>query len=121
MDKERKTPTTALAKRQTSAVASYETIDGQMELFRKYKLSPTMVETHRFEKRGDYFALVKRSAPIKVFDDGAAMSAVSTVRQTYAEKVGLNTHRGKYNDENRLFEQDTASIEVGEVSPWSSI
>ena len=40
---------------------------------------------------------------------------------TQAERVGLSRGRGKYNDEGRLFEQDSASLKVGEVAAWSSI
>lgn len=55
-----------------------------------------------------------------MFDDGngglVALSAATT-----SERVGLNRMRGRYNDENRLFDQDSASIKVGEVAAWSTI
>lgn len=104
------------------ALANYDSVDGQMELFKRFNLSPTMIETHRFEKRGDHFALVKRPEPVSIFDDGAEnRRVVNGMRQTYAERVGLNNGRGKYNDENKLFDQDSASLKVGEVDAWSTI
>ena len=91
-----------------------------MQLFKRFKLSPTMVETHRFEKRGDNFALVKRERPVKIFDDGNG-SVVALAATTTTDRVGLNRMRGKYNDENRLFDQDCASLKVGEVAAWSTL
>lgn len=110
-----------LARLQDGSLARVDSLDFQMEMFRKCKLSPTMAETHRFESRGDgKFALVKRERPVRLFDDGngglVALSAATT-----SERVGLNKMRGKYNDENRLFDQDSASIKVGEVAAWSTI
>lgn len=107
-------------KREDGTIASVDSFDFQMEMFKKFKLSPTMAETHRFEKRGDNFALVKRDKPVRFFDDGnggvVALSAATT-----SERVGINKFRGKYNDENRLFDQDSASLKVGEVAAWSTL
>lgn len=109
-----------LVKLQDGSLARVDSFNFQAEMFKKYGLSPTMVETHRFEKRGDKFALVKREKPVRFFDDGNG-GVVQLAAMTQAEKVGINRHRGKYGDENRLFDQDSASIKVGEVAAWSTI
>lgn len=112
---------TALARREDGSLARVDSFDFQVEMFKKYKLSPTMAETHRFEQREDgRFALVKRERPVRFFDDGNG-SVVALSAATQAEKVGLNKMRGKYGDENRLFDQDSASIKVGEVAAWSTL
>lgn len=110
-----------LVKLQDGSLARVDSFDFQMEMFRKYKLSPTMAETHRFESRGEgKFALVKRERPVRLFDDGNG-GVVALTAATTSEKVGLNKMRGKYGDENRLFDQDGASLKVGEVAAWSTI
>lgn len=110
-----------LAKMQDGTLARVDSLDSQMEMFKKYGLSPTMAETHRFEGRGEgKFALVKRERPVRLFDDGNG-GLVALSAATVSEKVRLNRMRGKYNDENRLFDQDSASIKVGEVAAWSTI
>ena len=110
-----------IAKVRDGSLARTDSLDFQIEMFRKYKLSPTMAETHRFESRGDgKFALVKRDRPVRMFDDGNG-GVVALTAATTSERVGLNRMRGKYNDENRLFDQDSASIKVGEVASWSTI
>lgn len=110
-----------LVKLQDGSLARVDSFDFQMEMFKKYKLSPTMAETHRFESRGEgKFALVKRERPVRLFDDGNG-GVVALTAATTSEKVGLNKHRGKYGDENRLFDQDSASLKVGEVQAWSTI
>ena len=101
-----------------------ESMDAQFALFDKYKLARTMAETHRFipgDDKDHPYKLVKRASPIKIFEDGEQLKAVSAVQMTQAERVGLSRGRGKYNDEGRLFEQDSASLKVGEVAAWSSI
>jgi hypothetical protein len=109
-----------LVKLQDGSLARVDSFNFQSEMFKKYGLSPTMVETHRFEKRGDKFALVKREKPVRFFDDGDG-GIIALTAATTSEKVGLNKMRGKYGDENRLFDQDSASIKVGEVEAWSTI
>lgn len=112
--------TTAVAKKTSTSLQRVDSVDFQMEMFKKLNLSPLMVETHRFEPRpGGKFALVKRAAPIRLFDDNGR--AAFTAAASHTERTGLNKLRGKYNDENRLFEQDSASIKVGEVKAWSTI
>lgn len=108
----------AVVKRTAADLAKIDSVDFQMEMFKKYKLSPLMVETHKFEPRGDNFALVKRDTPVKLFDDCEHGLTIAAVQKTHSERVGLNRGRGKYNDENRLFDADCASIEVKEVAPW---
>lgn len=109
-----------LVKLQDGSLARVDSFDFQMEMFKKLKIAPTMAETHRFEKRGNNFALVKRERPVRFFDDGNG-GVVALTAATTAEKVGLNKMRGKYGDENRLFDQDSASLKVGEVAAWSTI
>ena len=110
-----------LVKLHDRSLARVDSLDFQMEMFRKYKLSPTMAETHRFESRGEgKFALVKRERPVRLFDDGNG-GVVALTAATASEKVGLNKMRGKYGDENRLFDQDSASLKVGEVAAWSTL
>lgn len=110
-----------LVKLQNGSLARVDSFDFQMEMFRKYRLSPAMAETHRFESRGEgKFALVKRERPVRFFDDGNG-GVVALTAATTSEKVGLNKMRGKYNDENRLFDQDSASLKVGEVAAWSTL
>lgn len=110
-----------IAKVRDGSLARTDSLDFQIEMFRKYKLSPTMAETHKFERLPDgKFKLAKRTKPIAIFDDGdGRVLALSAATQ--ADKVGLNRLRGKYNDENRLFDQDSASIKVGEVEAWRTI
>ena len=109
-----------IVRRDDGTLAKVDSFDFQMEMFRKYNLSPTMAETHRFVKRGDTFALVKRAKPVRFFDDGNG-NVIALSAATQAEKVGLNKMRGKYGDENRLFDQDSASLKVGEVAAWSTL
>ena len=110
-----------LVKLQNGNLARVDSFDFQMEMFKRFRLSPTMAETHRFESRGEgKFALVKRERPVRFFDDGNG-GVVALTAATTSEKVGLNKMRGKYNDENRLFDQDSASIKVGEVASWSTL
>ena len=109
-----------IVRRDDGTLAKVDSFDFQMEMFRKYNLSPTMAETQRFVKRGDTFALVKRDKPVRFFDDGNG-NVIALSAATQAEKVGLNKMRGKYGDENRLFDQDSASLKVGEVAAWSTL
>lgn len=109
-----------IVKRADGTVVKVDSIDFQMEMFKKAGLSPTMVETHKFEKRGDCFVLAKRERRITIFDDGNG-GMVAMQAMTESERVGLNKARGKYNDENRLFDQDSASLKVGEVAAWSTL
>lgn len=111
--------TDALAKKTDASLQRIESVDFQMDMFKRLNLSPLMCETHRFEPRpGGKFALVKRDKPVRLFDSNGSAS-LSTA--TTADRIGLNKGRGKYNDENRLFDQDSASLKVGEVAAWSTI
>lgn len=110
-----------IAKPQNTQVARPGSIDEQLELFRKFGLAPTMAETHRIVHRESGFALVKRSRPIHIYEDSDNNLAVATLQQTYADRIHLTAKQGKYNDENRLFDQDSASIEVKEITPWAVI
>lgn len=111
----------ALQKITAADLARIDSVDFQMEMFKRLNLSPMMVETHKFERRGEGLALVKRKTPVTLFDDGDHGLSIAKVQKTEAERSGLNALRGKYNDEGRLFDQDSASIEVKEVQPWATI
>ena len=111
-------------KTSTGNLARIDSIDAQFALFDRFHLARTMAETHRFVASGDEkhpFKLVKRAAPVRIFDDGEQTRVLAAVQMTQSERVGLNRGRGKYNDAGRLFEQDSASLTVGEVTPWHTI
>lgn len=119
-----KKKTTALTVRTAAGdLAKLDTIDAQFALFDRFKLARTMAETHKFVESGDDkhpYKLVKRENPVRIFDNGSTMVAASIA--TNAERVGLNRmRRAKYGDENKLFDQDSASLKVGEVAAWATI
>lgn len=110
-----------LVKLENGSLARVDSFNFQFKMFKKYNLAPTMAETHKFEQRADgKFALVKRDRPVRFFDDGDG-KIVGLMAATQSARVGLNRTRGKYGDENRLFEQDSASLKVGEVAAWNTI
>ncbi len=106
-----------IVKKTSGDLAKVESLDFQMEMFKKYNLSPLMVETHKFVRRGDNFALVKRNTPVEIFDDGDHVRVIAGMQKTYSDRINLNGGRGKYNDEYKLFDADCASIEVKEIRP----
>lgn len=108
----------------TSLRTQSNDIEFQFDMFRKFDLSTTMAETHQFVPTDDEkhpWKLVKRDNPISNFDNGDHVQAVSQVQKTYAEKIGLNRSRGKYNDESRLLLGEAQSVEVGEIAAWATI
>lgn len=92
----------------------------RVERMRKFNQDPSLALSHDIVQKPDgTYQLMKLSDAAKIMD-GAGNSSSSFV-QGYTGMVGLNRTRGKYNDENRLFEQDSASIKVGEVEEWARI
>jgi len=102
---------------------SVDNIEAQFQLLKMFNLPPTMAATHKVERKDGHWTLMKRDNPIEIFaDDDGRMRAVVQVQKTQAEKIGLNRPRGgKYGDENRLYDSDSASIEVKEIQPWATI
>lgn len=100
-----------------------ENIEAQFQLLKMFNLPPTAAETHKVERKDGHWTLTKRERPVILYaDDDGRMRSVVQVQKTEAEKVGLDRPReGKYNDENRLYAQDSASIEVKEVQAWGSL
>lgn len=92
----------------------------RVERMKKFRQDPALALSHDIvQKKDGTFAIVKLADTQCVLDQ-QGNDAHSFV-QGYTGQVGLNAHRGKYNDENRLFEQDTASLKVGEVEAWTTI
>lgn len=92
-------------------------IDVQLDLITtKFKLEPSAAERYKVVKDGKYFKLVKRETPIKIIagaDGNPTVSAMVAVA-TYGERLFKKT-KGRYNDEHRLIESQSASIETKEV------
>lgn len=104
------------------ALLDVNNIDAQFQLLKMFNLPPTMARTHKVERRGEAWTLCKRENPIEIFaDDDGRMRAVAQVQKSHSEKIGLSRTRGKYNDEARLYDADSASLKVGEVAAWSII
>lgn len=98
-------------------------LDSQIDLFKsKFNLPETMIETHAIVQKDGRYTLIKRPRPIKVFenDDGHVCS-VNMTNRTGGEKMRLGVCRGKYNDAGRLMDQDAASIDWREVSPFNTL
>ena len=104
------------------ALVDIDNIDAQFSLLKMFNLPPTMAQTHKVERRDGKYVLCKRENPVAIFaDDDGRMRAVAQVQKTSSEKIGLSRTRGKYNDEGRLYDADSASLKVGEVAAWSTI
>ena len=104
------------------ALVDIDNIDAQFSLLKMFNLPPTMAQTHKVERRDGKYVLCKRENPVAIFaDDDGRMRAVAQVQKTSSEKIGLSRTRGKYNDEGRLCDADSASLKVGEVAAWSTI
>lgn len=109
-----------------------------MALFVSKGLSPAMAFSHdlvpidengnEIKERNliatghERYKLVKRAEPIDTIDfdlEGNARSVAYKVKSG-AELVGLDKPRpdAKFGDEGRLFDQDCASLKVGEVESW---
>ena len=115
---------TAMTVATPNGLARLDTIDAQFALFDRFNLARTMAKNYRFVATGDEkhpYKLVKRSSPVSIFEDVNGVEATPMAKVTTAERMHLNATKGKYNDENRLFEQDSASLKVGEVAAWSRI
>lgn len=94
-----------------------------MALFVSKGMSPLMAFSHDLVPAGDgKYRLVKRTEPIDTIDfdlEGNARSVAYKVKSA-SELVGLDKPRpgAKFNDESRLFDQDCASLKVGEIESW---
>lgn len=108
------------------AVITKAEFDKQLDLLAKFKLPQTAIERHYVrvdvaEDGREQYVLCKRENPIKVFDISDGEAIVATVARTYADRVGINKMKGKYNDENRLVTQNDDGLKVGEVEAWASM
>ena len=113
---------TELIKMADGSLLDSDNIDAQFQLLSMFKLPPTMARTHKVVRKDEHWTLCKRDNPIEIFaDDDGRMRAVVQVQKTNSERVGLSRTRGKYNDEGRLYDADSASLKVGEVAAWSTI
>jgi hypothetical protein len=115
---------TSLTVSTPNGLARIDSIDAQFALFDRFNLARTMAKNYRFVSTGDEkhpYKLVKRSVPVSIFEGVNGIEATPMAKATMAERVHLNATKGRYNDENRLFEQDGASLEVGEVAAWSTL
>jgi hypothetical protein len=115
---------TSLTVSTPNGLARIDSIDAQFALFDRFNLARTMAKNYRFVATGDEkhpYKLVKRSVPVSIFEGVNGVEATPMTKATTAERVHLNATKGRYNDENRLFEQDGASLEVGEVAAWSTL
>lgn len=115
---------TALTVATPNGLARLDTIDAQFALFDRFNLARTMAKNYRFVQTGDEkhpYKLVKRSAPVSIFEGVNGVEATPMAKATTSERIHLNATKGKYNDENRLFEQDSASLKVGEVAAWATL
>lgn len=111
-----------LVKISNGALVDINNIDAQFSLLKMFNLPQTMAETHKVERRDGKYVLCKRENPVQIFaDDDGRMRAIAQVQKTSSEKIGLSRTRGKYNDEGRLYDSDSASLKVGEVAAWSTI
>lgn len=107
-----------------NGLARLDNIDAQFALFDKFNLARTMAKNYRFVATGDEkhpYKLVKRAAPVSIFEGVNGVEATPVAKATMADRIHLNATKGKYNDENRLFDQDSVSLKVGEVAAWATI
>lgn len=66
--------------------------------------------------------ILDRGVELREIDEEDGEHALSIAgAKMFDERTGINKLRGKYNDEGRLFDADSASIKVGEVEAWASI
>lgn len=114
--------TNSIMKSAGTSLANINSLEVQFRLFEMYGLSTSMAERYKFEVvDGGGYKLVKRHRPIAIFDDGDHLRSISQSAKTDSERIHLSTTKGKYNDEWRLFDQDSASIEVKEVMPFRTL
>lgn len=111
-----------IIKLDNGAQVSADNIEAQFSLLKMFKLPLTMATTHKVERKDGHWTLIKRETPVDIFaDDDGRMRVVAQVQKTQSEKIGLSRTRGKYGDEGRLYDQDCASLAVGEVDAWGTI
>lgn len=98
----------------------------QIDLLKKFKLPETAIDNHYvridIENGKEFFVLCKREKPIKVsdpFDDNCRVIAHMGL---VSDKIGFSSSnkRGKYNDEDRIINNECQSVEVGEVESFGS-
>ena len=115
---------TALTVATPNGLARLDNIDAQFVLFDKFNLARTMAKNYRFVATGDEkhpYKLVKRASPVSIFEGVNGVEATPMAKATMADRIRLNATKGKYNDENRLFNQDSVSLKVGEVVAWATM
>lgn len=115
---------TALTVATPNGLARLDSIDAQFALFDRFNLARTMAKNYRFVATDDEkhpYKLVKRASPVSIFEGVNGVEATPMGKATTAERIRLNRMRGKYNDENRLFDQDSVSLKVGEVAAWATM
>lgn len=111
-----------LVKLGSGELAKIETLEAQFALLKKFGLPETAAERNVVVFKDGHYTLQKRENPISIYpDDNGNLRSVVQVQKTHSERIGLSAARGKYNDENRLYAQDAASLDVGEIVPWATI
>lgn len=107
----------------TPLALTQEKFEKQMELFVSKGMEPSMAFSHELIPIGDgKYKLIKRDDPIDIIDfdiEGNASHIAYKVKSA-AELIGIDKPRAntKFGDEQRLIDQDTASLEVGEIESW---
>jgi hypothetical protein len=98
----------------------------QIDLLKKFHLPESAIDNHYvridIENGREFFTLCKRDKPIKVSDPYDDNCVVACQMKSYGERMGFDQplKRGKYNDEDRIVNNQCLSVEVGEVEPFGS-
>lgn len=98
----------------------------QIDLLKKFNLPETAIDNHYVRidvKNGkEVFTLCKRERPIKVSDPYDDNCIVICQMKSYSERCGFDhcAKKGKYNDEDRISNNQCLSIEIGEVEQFGS-
>lgn len=75
-----------------------------------------------FDDNGQRKYIIRaREVPLEDAEDAknGSSSSESGSRMSYAQRIGFDTRSrpGKYNDADKLFQQDYGTIEIGEINP----